>query len=301
MPRLVLIPALFHSGALPVHSKFYFSFISFRHSLQIPRSSRWRDSILPMSAAFPGSIDSSNDGILNTQAPLSSGEDLYTVDYTTTSGEKNRWTDGRGEGFWYGDMSLNDKKALTYTTDPLEQDLVVTGHPVASLWISSTAEDGDFFVYLEEVDSKGYSHYITEGVLRASHRKISEPPFDYIGLPYHRSYKEDVKPLPKASPVELVFDLLPLSNVFDAGNRIRVTITSADQLNFKTPERDPAPQVTVFRSNEFSSGISLPIVSGMAKDEAQQAGFVLIIFVVLAVILAVVLLTWFLRSVRTRK
>ncbi|MCD6516712.1 MAG: CocE/NonD family hydrolase [Candidatus Aminicenantes bacterium] len=248
-----------------------------------------------------GSIDSSNDGILNTQAPLSSGEDLYTVDYTTTSGEKNRWTDGRGEGFWYGDMSLNDKKALTYTTDPLEQDLVVTGHPVASLWISSTAEDGDFFVYLEEVDSKGYSHYITEGVLRASHRKISEPPFDYIGLPYHRSYKEDVKPLPKASPVELVFDLLPLSNVFDAGNRIRVTITSADQLNFKTPERDPAPQVTVFRSNEFSSGISLPIVSGMAKDEAQQAGFVLIIFVVLAVILAVVLLTWFLRSVRTRK
>lgn len=248
-----------------------------------------------------GSIDSSNDGILNTQAPLSSGEDLYTVDYTTTSGEKNRWTDGRGEGFWYGDMSLNDKKALTYTTDPLEQDLVVTGHPVASLWISSTAEDGDFFVYLEEVDSKGYSHYITEGVLRASHRKISEPPFDYIGLPYHRSYKEDVKPLPKASPVELVFDLLPLSNVFDAGNRIRVTITSADQLNFKTPERDPAPQVTVFRSNEFPSGISLPIVSGMTKDEAQQAGFVFIIFVVLAVILAVVLLTWFLRSVRTRK
>jgi hypothetical protein len=102
-------------------------------------------------------------------------------------------------------------------------------------------------------------------------------------------------------PVELVFDLLPISNVFDAGNRLRVTVTCADQMSFETPELDPAPQVTVFRNNEFPSGISLPVVSGVSEDEAQQAGFVLIIFVVLAVILAVVLLNWFLRSIRTRK
>jgi len=122
-----------------------------------------------------------------------------------------------------------------------------------------------------------------------------------LGLPYHRSYKEDVEPLPETNPVELVFDLLPASNVFDAGNRLRVTVTCADQLNFKTPELEPAPQVTVFRSNEFPSSISLPVVGDMTEVEAQKAGFVLIIFVVLAVILAVVLLTWFLRSVRTRK
>jgi putative CocE/NonD family hydrolase len=247
------------------------------------------------------SIDSSNDGFLKIQAPLSFGEDVYTVDYTTTSGEKNRWTDGRGEGFGYGDMYLIDRKALTYTTEPLELDVVVTGHPVISLWVSSTAEDGDFFVYLEEVDTEGYSHYITEGVLRASHRKISEPPFDYMGLPYHRGYKEDMESLPDGNPAELVFDLLPVSNVFDAGNRIRVTLTCADQMSFKTPELKPAPQVTVFRNNEFPSSISLPVVSGMSKDEAQKAGFVLIIFVVLAVILAVILLNWFLRSIRTRK
>jgi len=247
-----------------------------------------------------GSIKSSNDGLLKILSPPSFGKDLYTVDYTTTSGEKNRWTDGRGESFEYKDMTLNDRKALTYTTEPLEKDFEVTGHPVAYLWVSSTSKDGDFFVYLEEVDSDGSSHYISEGMLRASHKKLSEPPFDYMGLPYHRSYEQDMETLSSNRPYELVFDLLPTSNVFDEGHRIRVAVTCADQKNFKTPELDPAPQITVFRKNDFPSSVVLPIVD-QQKSLAQKAGFVLIVFVVLALILAVVLLTWFLRSIRARK
>jgi uncharacterized protein len=247
-----------------------------------------------------GSCDSLNDGVLKTQSPSSSGIDFYTVDYTTTSGEKNRWADGRGEGFWYGDRSLNDQKALTYTTGALRQDVVVTGHPVISLWISSTAEDGDFFVYLEEVDSKGYSHYITEGMLRASHRRLSEPPFDCMGLPYHRSFEQDIESIPKEKEIELVFDLLPTSNVFEAGNRIRIAITCADQNSFKTPELDPAPQITVFRNNNYPSSITLPILSP-TEDLTEKAGFVLIVFIILVVILAVIFLVWFMHSIRTRK
>ncbi|MBD3415278.1 MAG: CocE/NonD family hydrolase [Candidatus Aminicenantes bacterium] len=247
-----------------------------------------------------GSVNSSNDGLLATQAPSSFGTDSYTVDYTATSSETSRWTDGRGEGFWYGDMSSNDEKALTYTTDPLEQDVEVTGHPVVSIWAASPVEDGDFFVYLEEVDSDGYSHYITEGVLRASHRKISEPSFDYIGVPYHRSYEQDMQPLPRNRPVELVFDLLPASNVFDKGHRIRVAITCADQKNFRTPEIDPAPQVTVYRNNDFPSSISLPVIDE-SGSLSKRAGFVFIVFILLAVILCVILFTWFVRSVRSRK
>jgi hypothetical protein len=53
-------------------------------------------------------------------------------------------------------------------------------------------------------------------------------------------------------PVELVFDLLPTSYVFDAGHRIRVTITCADKdiarwLKFKIRAKVKRAQVKVKR------------------------------------------------------
>ena len=243
-----------------------------------------------------GSIGSSNDGILNTEAPANeSGQVEYAVDYTTTTGHSTRWYNGLGVDFRYPDMSPNDRKALTYTTPPLEQDTEVTGHPVVTLWLLSTAEDGDFFVYLEEVDEDGYSHYITEGVLRASHRKVSEPPFKYMGLPFHRSFKEDIAPLPAKKPVQLVFDLHPTSNIFDAGHRIRVTIACADQSNFQTPELSPPPQITIYQNSNHASSISLPVVSpGIAFTDTTT--FFIIVSVVIVLVFAVIFLYLYLRS-----
>jgi hypothetical protein len=243
-----------------------------------------------------GSIGSSNDGILGTETPASeSGKVEYTVDYTTTTGHSTRWYNGIGVDFQYPDMTPNDRKALTYTTPALEQDTEVTGHPVVTLWVSSTAEDGDFFAYLEEVDKNGYSHYITEGVLRASHRKVSKPSFQYMGLPFHRSFGEDVAPLPAETPVRLVFDLLPTSNIFDAGHRIRVTIACADQSNFLTPELDPPPQVTIYQNRKHASSISLPVVSP-GIDFTETTTFIIIVSVVIVLVFAVIFLSVYLRS-----
>jgi len=55
-----------------------------------------------------------------------------------------------------------DRQCLTYTSGPLEQDIEVTGHPIVNLWVSSTADNGDFFVYLEDVDERGEAYYVTE-------------------------------------------------------------------------------------------------------------------------------------------
>ena len=40
---------------------------------------------------------------------------------------------------------------------------------------------------------------------------------------------KDEQALPQ-SPVELIFDMLPTSNVFDEGHRIRISIAGADTL-----------------------------------------------------------------------
>lgn len=209
-----------------------------------------------------GSVASVNDGLLRTEPPgAPNAYDAYTVDYSTTSGVHSRWT-AVLEAADYPDMRANDEKALTYTTPPLEADVEVTGHPVVHLWLATGAPDLDVFVYLEEVDGKGKSTYITEGNLRASHRALSEVSFNNLGLPYQRSYESDLTPIPAGEPVELVFDLLPTSKLFHKGNRIRITITGADADNFDTPILDPAPEIRLLRNTTYASSIDLPIIPG---------------------------------------
>lgn len=212
-------------------------------------------------AAGPSaSASSSNDGALLAEMPGAGGQDAYTVDYTTTTGRATRWTDGYGAGFGYPNMAQNDAKGLTYTSPPLEADLEVTGHPVARLWVSADAPDFDVMVYLEEVNEAGVARYITEGVLRASHRATAPAPWDWLGLPFHPGTQATTAPLPVGELALLELDLLPTSNVFKAGRRIRITITGADADTYGTPRQDPPPTLTIYRTPELPSQIVLPVI-----------------------------------------
>lgn len=208
-----------------------------------------------------GSVASINDGFLQPEPPShKDAADAYTVDYSTTSGKYSRWYAVN----WprnYPNMQTNDQKALTYTTPPLESNMEVTGHPIVHLWFVTNAPDMDFFVFLEEVDGSR-STYLTEGNLRASHRVLSKAPFSNLGLPYHRHYKSDLAPIPAGEPVDLIFDLLPISYLFRAGNRIRITVTCADADNFETPVLDPAPKIRLLRDVAHASFVELPIIHG---------------------------------------
>jgi putative CocE/NonD family hydrolase len=209
-----------------------------------------------------GSVDSVNDGSLSLALPATTtGVDEYHVDYSTTTGTATRWTAGYNvmSPVYPNTLMFNDEKGLTYTTPPLPAEVEVTGHPVVHLWVTSSAKDGDIFVYLEDITEGSFSKYITEGTLRASHRAVSTAPYEYLGLPYHRSNAADIADLP-GQPVELVFDLLPTSYVFDAGHRIRVTITCADKDTALTPQLDPPPTVHLYRDADHASYIVLPIV-----------------------------------------
>lgn len=206
------------------------------------------------------SIASVNDGTLVTDSPANaSASDAYTVDYTTTTGTKSRWG-AVEEAHDYPNLRANDAKALTYTTTPLETDVEVTGHPVVHLWLSTDAPELDVFVYLEEVDPSGRSTYITEGNLRASHRKLGQAPFNNFGLPYQSHFQADQEPLPAGMPFEMDFSLLPTSYQFHIGSRIRITVAFADAGNFNTPILDPAPILHLLRDASHPSFVELPII-----------------------------------------
>jgi putative CocE/NonD family hydrolase len=214
-----------------------------------------------------GSVSSPNDGLLGTEAPSEPGFDEYAIDLTTTTGTASRWDNAVGQGVMsYPDMSENDEKSLSFTTPPLEKDVTMVGHPVVTLFVSSTTTDGDFYALLEEVDSEGYSHYITEGMLRASHRATMAAPWSNLGLPWQRSFKGDLEPLVPGEVVELRFDLLPAAHLFNKGNRIRVTVMGADRDNTESPpssESELGTLIRLWRGGERKSGIELPLVDGV--------------------------------------
>jgi putative CocE/NonD family hydrolase len=218
-----------------------------------------------------GTVSSANDGFLHVEAPAAPiGCDTYTVDYSTTSGGHSRWGAVLAASE-YPNMRANDEQTLTYTTEPLEMDTEVTGHPVAHLWLVTDAPDLDVFVYLEEVDNRGTSTYVTEGNLRASHRALSAAPYDVFGLPYHNHCESDLEPIPAGEPFEVSFDLLATSYLFRAGRRIRITVAFADADNFDTPILNPAPDVRLLRDATHASSVVLPVVSGELENNDGQA------------------------------
>ena len=207
-----------------------------------------------------GSINSVNDGtLMKTRHSVEDAQDEYTVDYSVTRAglfDRNMFQ-VRGVSM---DSTPFDEKSLTYTTLPLEKDMELTGFPVMHLWASASVEEVDFFVTLEEIDPEGMSWVLSDSKLRTSYRDCRKPPFNNMGLPWHRYYENDQRPLIKNEAALLEMALFPVSCTIRKGNRLRVTINNFDKDNWDTKVLTPAPTVKVYRDREHASYISLPVV-----------------------------------------
>ncbi len=207
------------------------------------------------------------DATLRLEKPVNAGgKDDYVVDYTATAADlptRFFWgiPNATNPGLIPIKTAALDSKSLTYTTAPLSSDAEVTGFPKLNLFVSSTAEDQDFFVYLEEVDDHGVSTLMTEGILRASNRAIRTPPFANGGIPWHPHLKADQSNLPSGVPAQLDFALSPMSNYVRKGHRLRISINNFDRgANWDTPEINPSPTVTIYHDAQHPSSITLPFI-----------------------------------------
>jgi len=189
--------------------------------------------------------------------------DTYQVDTTVGTGADSRWRSVAGQlhtAKVYPDRSKRDSLLLVYNTIELTSDVEVTGHVIADLFVSSSDNDGCFFVYLEDVDEKGNVHYVTEGMLRAVHRKLSTETQPYIDVvPYHTFLSRDAMPLVPNEIAELKFDLLPVSYLFKKGHKIRIAIAGADADHFR-PMANNLPLIKVWHTEQYPSQIELPVI-----------------------------------------
>jgi uncharacterized protein len=248
------------------------------YTVGAPKGHEWQSANqwpLPNEAPRTYFLASPDSGAsLRADKPLSTGgKEDYQVDYTpSTAALLTRFFWGipnmENPGLDPIDMSALDARSLTYTTAPLVQDSVVTGFPRVTLYASSTATNQDFFVYLEEVDERGASTLMTEGVLRASNRAVREPPFDNGGIPWHPNLHDDQVELTPNVPVKLDVALYPLSNFVRRGHRLRVTINNYDNgSGWDTPQIWPAPTVTLYHDAQHPSSITLPFI---ARSDAKS-------------------------------
>ncbi|MCH7622440.1 MAG: CocE/NonD family hydrolase, partial [Chloroflexi bacterium] len=143
---------------------------------------------------------------------------------------------------------------LVYTTEPLSQDLEITGPIGVTLYAASTATDTDFTAKLVDVRPDGYAQNLQDGIVRARFRtSAAQPAFLTPG----QVYRFDI-------------DLWSTSHLVRAGHRIRVEISSS---NFPRFDRNPntggalgaddrmqEARQTVHHSAAFPSHITLPII-----------------------------------------
>ena len=143
---------------------------------------------------------------------------------------------------------------LVYTTAILEEPVEIVGPVKLVLHASSSAFDTDFVAKLVDVYPDGRSINVAEGILRARHRD---------GL--DRQALMD-----PGEAYELEIDMIGTANLFRAGHRIRVHVTSshfpqfARNLNNGKPYGTSAAIVvaeqTVYHSPERPSHILLPVI-----------------------------------------
>ncbi|MBN1665645.1 MAG: CocE/NonD family hydrolase, partial [Anaerolineales bacterium] len=204
-------------------------------------------------------------GTLSLNAPQDKGDaDRYRVDFTASTGGATRWhTQLGGYDVVYPDRAEEDLKLLTYTSAPLETDVEITGSPIITLYVASTTtSDNAFHVYLEDVAPDGRVTYITEGILRAVHRKISDetPPYVQLG-PYHSYLRADALPMIPNEVAEISFNLYATSVLIQKGHSIRIALAGHDASVFSRYPAEGTPIWRVQRNQLYPSSILLPVLA----------------------------------------
>ena len=204
------------------------------------------------------------DNALNLTPPTGNlAFDTYEVDTTVGTGHYSRWVSLLGDlktENVYPDRKERDEKLLLYETPSLEENVEIGGHAMIKLFVKTNSPDGNFHVYLEEVDSVGNVKHISEGLIRGIHPIVDDSDAPYKDVVPYRSYlKTDTKALDTTAVSEIYFDILPTSYLFKKGSKIRIALAGADQDHFMVMHKS-SPIWEVQRNKSFPSYIELPVV-----------------------------------------
>ena len=202
------------------------------------------------------------DGALDTQTPGDEPVDSYVynpLSPTPTRGGGLCCYPAVVAGGAFDQRAIESRAdVLVYSTEPLSEDLEVTGPIRLTLYASSSAPDSDFTAKLVDVAPCGEARNLTDGVIRARYRES----------------RSDPSLLKPGQMYEYTIDLGSTSNVFAAGHRVRLEISSSNFPRFDCnpntghdlftdAETRPALQTVIHRSG-CASHLTLPVIPAHA-------------------------------------
>jgi uncharacterized protein len=205
-----------------------------------------------------------SDKTLRTTSEKSSESySIYKCDYEVGTGGGSRYNSltplFRYAPIAYKNRNEMNKRMLLFDTEAIEKDTEISGHPIVEIFLSADAVDADLFAYLEDLAPDGTVNYITEGMLRASHRKITSTP-EYIAAgPAHSFKKEDMKLLFTREIALMSFDMQPISYQLKKGHKLRLSLAAADVDHFEINPKKPQ-QFTIYHDEKYPSKVVVPIV-----------------------------------------
>lgn len=199
----------------------------------------------------------SGDGVLSVTAPAAETKDEFDYDPQNPV----RTIGGRlccGQAIPPGpaDQRPNETRpdVLVFSTPPLTEDTEVTGFITLELYASTSAVDTDFTALLVDLDQNGYARFLTDGIVRAR-------------------YRESAKQASLLTPGKIyqyTIDLWATANVFKAGHRIRLYVSSSNfprfNRNLNTGEdiigssRSVRAHQTIYHDGDHRSALILPLI-----------------------------------------
>lgn len=215
------------------------------------------------------------DGTLTTTPPAAAAPSGAPPDDTFTYDPSNpvpsigghsccEWTTGPQGQF---DQSAIEQRPdiLVYSSAPLKETLEVTGPVTVVLYAGTTAPDTDFTAKLVDVAPDGTAINLANGIQRASFREsLSHPTPVVPGRIY--AYRIHV---------------WPTSNLFEAGHRIRLEISSSDFPQFApnpntgepfgTSARWQIARQTILHDAAHASALILPVITAAGSRPALSA------------------------------
>lgn len=164
------------------------------------------------------------------------------------------------------DDAPGNRGFLKYSSAPMVENTEIAGPIVLNLYASCRGTDMNFFVGLWDADPEGKEIILSRGYLKASHRELDEK-LSKPWLPVHTHIKP--RPLVPGQVYQFSINIYPTANLFKAGHRVVLKISSADDEPENVQEvrmyhlsSPVANTITVYHSAEYPSHLLLPITKG---------------------------------------
>ena len=216
------------------------------------------------------------NGTLSVSRPNASMQIAYEVDHEVSLGTLSRHS-YYSQDLYINTVDLNARaeRCLSFTSEPLAEDIEITGWPAVQLELSTSSDRGAVVVTLEQIAADGSAAYLSEGFLNFAHRRVGDDPGGHEGPVWHSWSKADLAPVNPGEAMDIQVEMYPVSCIVRAGERLRLTIAGADADNLVVPTQGDEATLTITIGGERASRLILPTVNESVTPTAQvvEGGF----------------------------